>query len=130
VHAYLTVKKLTYCSKCGEKIPDDALFCPKCGTKTAKGKSAKAAYPEDELRDAFYQVGIELERAFTLAAKETHAAFKKATENMQQKNASKSADAQSIVVCPKCGTKNPAGSIFCNNCGAKITPNEETSGSS
>jgi uncharacterized membrane protein YvbJ len=119
---------MVYCSNCGSKIDDDALFCPKCGTKTAKGKSAKAAYPEDELRDAFYQVGIELERAFTLAAKETHAAFKKATENMQQKTAK--ATTQETVACPKCGTKNPAGSIFCNNCGAKITPNEETSGSS
>jgi len=25
------------------------------------------------------------------------------------------------VVCPKCGTANPAGAKFCNNCGAKLT---------
>ncbi|MCX6644569.1 MAG: zinc ribbon domain-containing protein, partial [Candidatus Bathyarchaeota archaeon] len=61
---------MVYCSNCGEKIADDANFCPKCGTKTDKGKTANAAYPSDELRDAFYKVGIELERAFTIAARE------------------------------------------------------------
>ena len=76
---------MVYCSNCGEKIPDDAYFCFKCGTKTPVGKAAKATYPADELRDAFYQVGIELERAFNIAAKETQAAFKRVSEEMQQK---------------------------------------------
>jgi uncharacterized Zn finger protein (UPF0148 family) len=118
---------LVYCSNCGAKIGDEAFFCPKCGTKTAKGKSANAAYPSDELRDAFYQVGLELERAFTLAAREMHAAFKKATETIHQ-NTSKAA-AQGTVICPKCGTQNMTGSIFCSNCGTRIAPIEESHGS-
>jgi predicted amidophosphoribosyltransferase len=118
---------LTYCSNCGEKIPDDVYFCPKCGTKTPEGKAANASYPADELRDAFYQVGVELERAFNIAARETHAAIKRARENMQQKPASSTA--QDTVVCPSCGTKNPYGSIFCNNCGTRIAPIEESHGS-
>ena len=77
LHAYLLVKKMVYCSNCGEKIDDDAYFCPKCGTKTPKGKASKATYPSDELRDAFYQVGIELEKAFTMAAKETQQHLRK-----------------------------------------------------
>ena len=81
---------MVYCSNCGAQIADDAYFCPKCGTKTEKGKAAKAAYPSDELRDAFYQVGIELERAFTIAARETHQAILKARDNLQQKTASAS----------------------------------------
>lgn len=116
---------MVYCSNCGEKIPDDTLFCPKCGTKTPKGKSSNAPYPSDELRDAFYQVGIELERAFNIAAHETHQAIKKARENMQQKPAT----AQGTVVCPSCGTKNLSGSIFCNNCGTRLVPVEESHGS-
>ena len=116
---------MVYCSNCGEKIPDDALFCPKCGTKTQKGKSANAPYPSDELRDAFYHVGIELERAFNIAAHETHAAIKKARENMQQKPASAQ---QETVVCPSCGTKNLYGAIFCSNCGKRIAPIEESHG--
>ncbi|MGD0645748.1 MAG: zinc-ribbon domain-containing protein [Candidatus Bathyarchaeia archaeon] len=109
---------MVYCSNCGEKISDDANFCPKCGAKTEKGKAGKAAYPSDELRDAFYNVGIELERAFTIAAHETHAAIQRARDNMQQKSA-----AQETVVCPKCGRKNPKGSIFCHYCGSKIAAN-------
>ena len=114
---------MVYCSNCGEKIADDSLFCSKCGTRTAKGKAERVAYPEDELWNAFAQVGIEMERAFTLAAKETHAAFKKATANIQQKQEAKTSTAP--MTCPKCGTKNPAGSIFCNNCGTKLTLEEE-----
>jgi len=117
---------MVYCSNCGEKIPDDAYFCPKCGTKTPKGNAAHAAYPSEELRDAFYKVGIELERAFSMAAHETHAAIKKASENMQQKTASST---QGPVVCTSCGTKNVSGAVFCNNCGTKVAPDEESHGS-
>ncbi len=117
------VKTLVYCSNCGAKIDDEVYFCPKCGTKTQRGKAANASYPSDELRDAFYQVGVELERAFTTAAEEMHTAFKKVSQNMQQKPVVK---AEGLVVCPKCGTQNPSDSIFCNNCGTRIAPIEES----
>jgi len=115
---------LANCSNCGEKIVDDAYFCPKCGTKTAIGRAANAAYPAGELRDAFYSVGIELEKAFNIAARETHSAIQKAKENLQQKPAQ-----PETVACPKCSTKNPSGSIFCNSCGTRIAPIEESHGS-
>lgn len=117
---------MVYCSNCGEKIPDDAYFCPKCGTKTPKGKASNATYPSDELRDAFFQVGIELERAFSMAAHETHAAIKKANKNMQQKTAS---NTQGPAVCTSCGTKNVSGAVFCINCGNRVAPVEESNGS-
>jgi uncharacterized membrane protein YvbJ len=113
---------MVYCSNCGEKIPDDAYFCPKCGTKTHKGEASNATYPSNELRDAFYKVGIELERAFSMAAHETHAAIKKAKENMPQKTAS---NTQGPLVCTSCRTKNVSGAVFCNNCGKKLAPGEE-----
>jgi ribosomal protein L40E len=111
---------MVYCSNCGEKTSDEAYFCPKCGTKTLKGKAANAAYPNDELRDAFYKVGVELERAFNIAAHETHAAIKRANDSMQQKSAVKEG-----VVCPVCKTKNPYGSVFCHSCGVKLAPVDE-----
>ncbi len=114
---------MSYCTKCGEKIADDANFCAKCGTKTLKGKAAKVVYPADQLTDAFYSVGVELERAFTLAAKETHAAIKKAREDLGGN------PSQPTVTCPKCNSKNPTGAVFCNNCGARIAPPEESHGS-
>jgi len=118
------VKNMVYCSNCGSQLAEDAYFCPKCGTKTDRGKAAKAAYPADELRDAFYQAGAELERAFTIAAKETHKAILKARDNLQQKTVS-----PEPIICPKCSTKNPSGAIFCHNCGTRITPINESSGS-
>jgi uncharacterized membrane protein YvbJ len=117
---------MVYCSNCGEKMADDAYFCPKCGTKTPKGKASNATYPSDELRDAFYKVGVELERAFSVAARETHRAIKKAGENMQQKTAS---NPQGTIVCTSCGTKNVSGAVFCHNCGAKVAPSEGSQGS-
>jgi uncharacterized membrane protein YvbJ len=115
---------LVYCSNCGEKIGDDANFCPKCGTKTPKGRAANAAYPADQiLREGFYGVGAELEKAFTIADKEIHAAFQKARENLEQKPAY-----VQTVACPKCSSKNPYGSIFCTNCGSRIAPTEESHG--
>jgi len=118
---------MVYCSNCGTKIDDEAYFCFKCGTKTQAGKTAKAMYPSDELRDAFYQVGLELEKAFTMAARETRSAFKKVSENMQQKT-STSSNSQGPVVCSSCGTKNVSGAVFCNSCGTKITSAEGSSG--
>ena len=112
------------CSNCGETIAVDANFCPKCGTKTAKGRAANVVYPSDELRDAFYSVGLELEKAFNIAARETHSAIQKAKENLQPKPVQ-----VETVVCPKCNVKNPSGSVFCNSCGARIAPFEESHGS-
>ncbi len=110
---------MVYCSNCGAKIDDETYFCPKCGVRTPQGKAAHATYPTDELKDAFYQVGVELEKAFTIAAQEMHTAFKKVREDMQQKSANY--DAQKMINCSKCGTKNPPDSVFCSNCGAKLT---------
>jgi ribosomal protein L40E len=118
---------MVYCSNCGAKIDEEAFFCPKCGTKTLKGKSANAPYPSDELRDAFYKVGIELERAFTMAARETHAAFKRVNEDIRQKPTSTTS--VGTIACPNCGTSNPSGSIFCNNCGTRLSTTEESHGS-
>ena len=110
---------MVYCSNCGAQLSDDAYFCQSCGTKTDKGKAAKVVYPADELRDTFYQVGMELEKAFNMAARETHSAIQKAKENWQQKPPQ-----LQTVTCTKCSTKNPQGSIYCHSCGIKMGENE------
>ncbi|MGD6806884.1 MAG: zinc-ribbon domain-containing protein [Candidatus Bathyarchaeia archaeon] len=121
---------MVYCSHCGAQIADDAYFCPKCGNKTPAGKSAKVSYPSDEIEEAFYRVGAELEKAFTLAAHETHAALKRASEHIQRTTSSHPSEATSenTVVCPHCQSRNVSGAIFCHNCGKRIE-SENASGS-
>lgn len=121
---------MVYCSHCGVQIAEDAYFCSKCGTKTQAGKAANVSYPTHEIQDAFYRVGTELERAFTIAAHETHAALKRASENIQQKNSAQPSQAQpeNAVVCPSCGAKNISGSVFCVSCGKKIVAEGSSAG--
>jgi predicted amidophosphoribosyltransferase len=110
------VKLMAYCSNCGEKIPKDAYFCPKCGTKAVKGAETNVAAPSDELRDAFAKMSQELEKAFTIAAKEMHAAFQTARENIQKSLY------KEPIVCPNCGEKNSSSAAFCFKCGKKLEP--------
>jgi membrane protease subunit (stomatin/prohibitin family) len=74
-------------------------------------------------------MGVEIEKAFTTAAKETHAALKRANENFQQRNASaqtQQATQEATVVCPNCGAKNVSDAIFCHNCGKRMAPESGT----
>ncbi len=107
---------LTYCSNCGEKLPKDAYFCPKCGTKTTLGAEANAPNPLDEMSRAFAKMSTELEKAFGVAAKEMQEAFQTARENVLKSMQ------REPVVCAKCGTSNPAGSLYCFKCGQKLEP--------
>ena len=118
-HPIYVVKLMVYCSSCGAPVADDANFCPKCGTKTVRGNASNVKYPSGELEEAFYRVGTELERAFTIAAKETEAALKRARESVKEKPTEPQTSA---IVCPNCKAQNIPSAIFCNSCGKKLTP--------
>lgn len=105
---------MLYCSNCGEKLPEDALFCPKCGTKTAKGVESNVQSPSDELKAAFARMGQELEKAFSAASKEINVAFQTANENIQKSLH------REPVVCSNCGEKNLSAAVFCYNCGKRL----------
>ncbi len=103
---------MPYCSSCGSKIPDDAAYCPKCGTRVAS--ATVAASSADELKDAFTRMSQELERAFNIAAKEAQEAFQSARNNIQKTMY------KEPKTCPNCGEKNPASAAFCFKCGNKL----------
>ena len=105
---------MEYCSNCGEKLPKDANFCPRCGTKTMKGVETNAPTPSDEMRQAFAKMSTEVEKAFTIAAKEIQSAFQTARANIQQSLQ------KEPVTCPNCGEKNTGDSLFCYKCGKKL----------
>jgi ribosomal protein L40E len=107
---------MVYCSNCGEKLPKDACFCPKCGTKAVRGEESTVSSQTDELREAFDRMSQELEKAFAIATKEIQAAFQTAKENVQQSLY------KEPLVCPSCGEKNPSSAAFCHKCGRKLEP--------
>jgi rRNA maturation endonuclease Nob1 len=105
---------MAYCSNCGEKLPEDALFCPKCGAKTVKGVETNVPGPSDELKAAFAKMSQELEKAFSAAAKEINAAFQTASDKIEKSLRKEQ------VVCSNCNEKNPSNAVFCYKCGKKI----------
>jgi ribosomal protein L40E len=106
-----------FCSKCGEKLPEDAYFCPKCGVKTRRGAEAGVTTPLDELGQAFSRMGQEMEKAFSKAADEIHGAFKTARKNVRESTGGQ-------VVCKNCKEKNPVDAVFCHSCGEKLDEKE------
>jgi ribosomal protein L40E len=110
---------MEYCSNCGEKLPKDAYFCPKCGTKTVGGVEANAPFASDEMRQAFAKMSTEIEKAFAVAAKEIQIAFQTARENIQKSTS------KEPIVCSNCGATNTAGSAYCSKCGQKLQPKSE-----
>jgi uncharacterized membrane protein YvbJ len=109
---------MTYCHNCGEKLPENALFCPKCGTKTVEGVKANAPAPSDEIREAFNKMSVELEKAFNVAAKEAQQAFQSARNNIQK------TIYKEPIVCPNCGEKNSASAAYCFKCGKSLSSSQ------
>jgi uncharacterized membrane protein YvbJ len=105
---------MAFCHNCGEKLPEDALFCPKCGTKTDIGKAKNASSPSDEMRDAFVKMSQEMEKAFNIAAKEVQEAFQTARKNVER------SIYKEPSVCSNCGEKNTATAAYCFKCGNKL----------
>jgi predicted amidophosphoribosyltransferase len=108
------VKNMTFCPKCGEQLSENAYFCSKCGARTNIGKAANVASPSGDWKDAFAELGEELNKAFAVASKEIEKAFTTAKEEI------KKATSPEPAVCPNCGEKNSANAQFCTKCGAKI----------
>ena len=106
---------MTYCSNCGERLPKDALFCPKCGTKASTVTGTGTGTPSDEMREAFTRMSQEMEKAFSIAAKEVQEAFQTARNNIQKNIYTEP------ITCPNCGEKNPGNSVYCFKCGKPLS---------
>jgi len=106
---------MAYCHNCGEKLPENALFCTKCGAKVVQAAQVGAATPSDEVREAFNKISVEMEKAFNVAAKELQVAFQTAKNNVQK------SIYKEPTVCSNCGEKNTANSTFCTKCGQSLS---------
>jgi uncharacterized membrane protein YvbJ len=105
---------MEYCSRCGEKLPEGAYFCFKCGTRTTAGAAAGATIPIEELRYNLEKAAQEVQKAFSRAAKEMDEALRKAREGIKEPIRSGPA------YCPQCGERNSPSSRFCHKCGKKL----------
>lgn len=106
---------LMFCASCGESLPDDANFCPKCGIRTRRGIDAGVYPPFEELGEVFARVGQEMEKAFSIAAQEMEKAFRTAEENIRRSSS------RETVVCSECGEKSPHNAMYCSKCGKKLS---------
>jgi len=105
---------MTFCSKCGEKLPENANFCPKCGARTQKGVEAGVYPPFEEMRDVLSKMGNEMEKAFSTAAREMEKAFRAAEGNIRRSTGTEA------IICSKCGQKVSHYSVYCSKCGKKL----------
>ena len=105
---------VAFCSKCGEKLPDDANFCIRCGVRTKHGVEAGVPFPAEEWRDAFAKMGQEIGEAFSTAAKEVQKAFKTVKESVTETQSRKP------IVCKSCGQQTTPDGLYCTKCGKKL----------
>lgn len=95
----------TFCQNCGTKNPANAAFCYGCGAKLYRPgqqeqPGADAAHPYDAIKKQ---------------GSRTRSAV---SGGQMQTNAQTEAGGP---VCPKCGTKNAAQAVFCQECGARFS---------
>ena len=95
----------TFCQNCGTKNPANAAFCYGCGARLYRPAQqeqpgADAAHPYDAIKKQ---------------GSRTRSAV---SGGQAQTNAQTEAGGP---VCPKCGTKNAAQAVFCQECGARFS---------
>ncbi len=92
-----------FCRKCGNEIPEDSAFCPKCGEKVTIGEFKESALSVNEQQTAY---SVELGKGDDTAIIETVTAY------------------SGQLICKGCGKPIPKGNVFCPICGTDI-PSEE-----
>jgi len=108
---------MAYCATCGEKLLENANFCPKCGTRTQIGADVGVVEPRESIRQAFLEAGRELDRAFSIAAEEVRKAFTEAREETEKARRAP----KETITCPQCGSSNSSGAKFCSACGKSLS---------
>lgn len=108
----------TFCQNCGAKNPAEAVFCYGCGAKLYRpGQQSQpgpgAAHPYDAIKKQG--------QPRPDAAHPYDAIKRQGSRAGSSAGGGQAASADSSgPVCPKCGTKNAAQAVFCQECGARF----------
>jgi predicted amidophosphoribosyltransferase len=114
-----------YCASCGKQIDDEANFCPKCGTRTAKAVRDGVSIPFSET-----QMKADIERAIAQASKAIDEGVKIAQIALQDVVTrvdeevriarGKSRDTSAPFFCIACGGENNRTAKYCMKCGKEL----------
>ena len=117
---------MVYCANCGKEIDDEAYFCSKCGTRTAKAVKDGVAIPFSET-----QMKADVERALSQASKALDEGVKVAQTALQdvakrvdeevRLARGKNKDQSAQKTCSACGQENISTAKYCMKCGKEIT---------
>lgn len=112
----------TFCQNCGAKNPAEAVFCYGCGAKLYRpGQQTPlgpdAAHPYDAIRKQG-QPRADAAHPYDAIRRQGSRAGSSAGGGAAGQAAQSDAAGP---VCPKCGTKNAAQAVFCQECGARFS---------
>lgn len=96
------------CKKCGEFIPDDSIFCPKCGVNCAPIPQAENAASKSQDKQ--------------LSQTENAVSQSQAEQSPPTQNAVSQPQDEQFMKCESCGERIPVGSYYCPNCWANCHP--------
>ncbi len=99
------------CENCGNTLAEEDLFCPKCGSRTERGRREEVEFPWEERLE---EVRKEIDKAVNVAFKEIRKGLKTASEEIER------AARRETVTCPSCKEKSPADARFCWACGKSL----------
>lgn len=112
----------TFCQNCGAKNPAEAVFCYGCGARLYRpGQQSQpgpdAAHPYDAIRKQG-QPRADAAHPYDAIRRQGSRAGSSAGGGAAGQAAQSDAAGP---VCPKCGTKNAAQAVFCQECGARFS---------
>lgn len=108
----------TFCQNCGAKNPAEAVFCYGCGAKLYRpGQQSQPGPDAAHPYDAIKKQG----QPRPDAAHPYDAIKRQGSRAGSSAGGGQAASADSSgPICPKCGTKNAAQAVFCQECGARF----------
>ena len=94
-----------YCLSCGRELEENYMFCDYCGAPVPQMKEPSKAVETEEHSEHYFDFSAPVQNNYPAQNGDYQAA---------------------ALRCAVCGTKLPEGSLFCDNCGARVQDGAKT----